>query len=59
MWKLWNKLFGFEYVLFKWGDGYIIRRAVVSPTGIKYVTAYGSIIVVGENDVYRQWKYLT
>jgi hypothetical protein len=59
MYKLWHKLFGWDYVLFKFGSSRIIRRVHTSPTGIKFVKPYAGIYLVGENELYHEWKYLT
>jgi hypothetical protein len=57
MWKLWNKLFGWDYVLFQFGNQPYIRRIVKTPKGVEYVKIYGTICVVGEAG--RNWIQLT
>lgn len=40
MWKLWHKLFGWDYVLYEFAGEYHIRRIKKAPNGLEYVTVY-------------------
>ena len=44
--KIFNKLFGWEYVTFRWGFSSIIRRAVRYPSGVILVKAYDEIMIL-------------
>ena len=60
MWKLWNKLFGWDYVSFQYGFSQIVRRVKAAPNELRYVTAYGEIIYIEPNGkmVGRYGKYV-
>lgn len=43
MWRLWHKLFGWQYVIYDFGFDSSIRRVRTSPTGVQYIKMYGGI----------------
>ena len=65
MWKTWNKLFGWEYILFKYGNKYFIRRVRTLPstTSDPYIMMYGEIWLISDGDWMggekREYTYIT
>lgn len=41
MWRLFHKLFGWDYVRVEFGFDYHIRRIKKTPNGVEYVNLYG------------------
>jgi hypothetical protein len=62
MWKIWNKLFGWEYIHFQFGLGYFVKRVRLSPRGILYVKLAGQIYLINNEKFIhhnRKYTYLT
>ena len=49
MWKLFNKWFGWHYVRMHWGTREEVFRLRNAPNNRKYVSAYGSVVFIGED----------
>ena len=46
MWRIWNKLFGWQYVMFRYGSSICIRRVRTLPNGDTYAICHGDYIGV-------------
>ena len=57
MWRLWHKLFGWDYIQWKLGT-HGIRRIRVVPNGLVYFMCLGEIINLAEPR-YHKIMYLT
>lgn len=51
MWKvkLFNKLFGWEYIVFSCGNEQVVRRVITCPNGTKVVRYYGCFGILDED----------
>jgi hypothetical protein len=59
MWRLWHKLFGWDYIQWKLGLGtHSVRRIRVAPNGFVYFMCLGEIISLAEPGYYKI-TYLT
>lgn len=50
MWKIWHKLFGWDYIVFSFGLADTVRRIRVTPNGKEYVKIISSVVLVNENN---------
>ncbi|PCI53444.1 MAG: hypothetical protein COB36_12315 [Alphaproteobacteria bacterium] len=57
MWKLWHKLFGWDFIQLKYGWGTKIRRVRYMPSAYPYVVVCGSIIPIKPNGVIEDYPY--
>lgn len=55
MWRVLNKLFGWDYAHFSFGFGYVVRRIYTHQDGTKYALCCGYLIKEGESE----WFQLT
>ena len=46
--SLFHRLFGWQYICFRWGCSEIVRRVKVWPNGRKTVTAYEEVAILDE-----------
>lgn len=45
MWRLWHKLFGWEYIAMSYsGALYVVSRVRETPSGIKYIRRSGTMM---------------
>ena len=59
MWRLWHKLFGWDYIQWNLGLGtHGIRRIRVAPNGVVYFKRLGEIFSLAEPE-YHKITYLT
>jgi hypothetical protein len=52
MWKIFNKLFGWQYALINFASCKEIVRVHTTQTGIEYYKIYGDIRIIGESDIW-------
>ena len=52
MYKIWHKLFGWDYVLFRWGGTSEIKRIIITPNGTEYIKIYSKLELI--TSVYLQ-----
>lgn len=57
MWRLWHKLFGWDYIYWSLGT-HGVRRIRVAPNGLVYFMCLGEIISLAEPG-YHKITYLT
>ena len=44
MWKLWHKLFGWDYIQWSIADSHQVSRIKRAPNGLAYFKKYGEIV---------------
>lgn len=60
MWKLFNKLFGWQYGVIEWGNSLEIRRIQRAPNGLEFIKIYGTIIIIdNRQSEIRKFRRLT
>tara|TARA_R110002153_G_scaffold122434_1_gene268336 strand:+ start:378 stop:563 length:186 start_codon:yes stop_codon:yes gene_type:complete len=52
MWKIFNKLFGWQYALIPFAGGTELVRVHTTQTGIKYYKIYGDIRILRESAIW-------
>ena len=52
MWKIFNVLFGWQYVLVPFAGCMEIARVYTTQTGINYYKIYGKIRILRESDIW-------
>lgn len=56
MWKLWHRLFGWDYVAHRYGYDNEVSRLRVAPNGTYYVKTCGNLVFIEQ---LRELRHLT
>ena len=67
MWKIWHKLFGWDYIVFSYGIADIVKRIRVTSNGKEYVKVTSDMFFIDENNKilrslsggFKKFKHLT
>lgn len=59
MYKIWHRLFGWDYVAVSFAVGMVICRVIVAPNGKEYIELYGDKLFLEDKIVHRRFKHLT